>query len=135
MLGSRWQLRRRAEPARGMGSALVLIALFSALVAINRFLCVNAYHNTAFWPANGVLVVAMLILPARRCSVVLVACLAIDIVIELYTGETIFDSCVYSSLSIVASHMVARLTRRFCGAATDLTRFRRLASFAGRRDQ
>jgi diguanylate cyclase (GGDEF)-like protein len=131
MLGSRWQLRRRAEPARGMGSALVLIALFSALVAINRFLCVNAYHNTAFWPANGVLVVAMLILPARRCSVVLVACLAIDIVIELYTGETIFDSCVYSSLSIVASHMVARLTRRFCGAATDLTRFRRLASFVG----
>ncbi len=131
MQESWWKLRRSAEPARGFGSVLLLIALFSALVAINRLFCANAYQTTAFWPANGALVSAMLLLPARRCLLVLAPCLAIDITLELYTNETLFESCLYSNLTIMASYLVAGLTRRYCGAATDLTRFRRLASFAG----
>ena len=129
MHGSWRKLSRSADPARGWRSALLLVVLFLALVAINRLLCVNAQETTAFWPANGALVVAMLILPARRCALVVALCICIDLAIELYTNGTIFDSCLYSLLTIAASFTVARLTRRFCGAATDLTRFRRLASF------
>ena len=131
MHGPWWKLRRSAEPACESGCALLLIALFLALVATNRLLCVDAHQNTAFWPANGALVVAMLILPVRRCIVVLVACLAINIALGFYTSEKISEICLYSLLTTIASFMVARLTRRFCGAATDLTRFRRLASFGG----
>ena len=131
MHGSWWKLRRSSEPGHGWGTAFLLILLFSALVAINRLLCVNAYHTTAFWPANGVLVVAMLILPARCCFVVLALCLGISISLDFYTNETLFHSCLYSLMSVIAGYTVARLTRRFCGAATDLTRFRRLASFVG----
>jgi len=83
MHGSRWKLRRPTESARGWASALLLIALFSALVAVNRLLCVNAFQDTAFWPANGALVVAMLILPARRCVPVLALCLSINVVLDL----------------------------------------------------
>ncbi len=131
MVGPRWKLRRAAQPGRGVGTALLLVALFSVFAAVNRLLCVNTEQTTAFWPANGALVTAMLILPARWCGLVLVLSLGVDIAIEVYTHETVFNRCFYSLVTTVASYVVARLTRKFCGAAMDLTRFRRLASFSG----
>lgn len=71
------------------------------------------FQDTAFWPASGALVVAMLILPARRCGPVLVLCLSTSIVLDLYTNEAIFESSLYSCATAVANFGVARLTRRY----------------------
>jgi diguanylate cyclase (GGDEF)-like protein len=106
------------------------VALFSALALITRVFCLDLHQSSAFWPANGALVVAMLILPWRRCLCVLVSCFGVNIAVNMLTEYTAFDGLLYSILNIFASYLVALQTRWVCGATTDLTRFRRLGRFA-----
>jgi diguanylate cyclase (GGDEF)-like protein len=105
------------------------VAVFAALALVTRLLCLDPDQSTVFWPANGALVVAMLLLPARLCLPALLACFGINLALNAFTNYTAFDSAVYSVLNIVGSALVALATRRFCGATTDLTRVRRLATF------
>ncbi len=72
----------------------------------------------------------MLIMPWRACILVLLSCFAVNIAVNMFTDYTAFDSCLYSVLNIFSSYLVALQTRWVCGATTDLTRFRRLGSFA-----
>lgn len=95
-----------------------------------RLFCLDFDQSSAFWPANGALVVAMLILPWRSCLWVLLSCFGINIALNSFTAYTWHDNIVYSMMNIVGSYFVAVLTRLYCGARTDLTRFRRLGSFA-----
>ena len=125
----RWELRRAAEPLRGLDTAVLLVTVFAALALVTRLFCLDPNQSTAFWPANGVLVVAMLLMPRQTCVAVLLACFSINIALNLFTNYSAFDSAVYSILNIVSSTIVALQTRWFCGATTDLTRFRRLSTF------
>jgi len=126
----RWTPRRAAEPARGLGTALLLVGLFTALALVTRILCLDPNQSTAFWPANGALVVAMLMLPGRFAVLVAALCFCANIALNLLTEYTAFDSILYSVLNIFSSYCVAMLTRWRCGARTDLSRVRRLARFA-----
>ncbi len=130
MTRSWWRPRRHAEPLRGFATARLLVAVFAGLALITRAFCLDSDQSTAFWPANGVLVVAMLVLPWQGCLYVIVSCFAVNIVLNLMTAYTAYDSFVYSSMNIFGSYLVALQTRWVCGATTDLTRFRRLGSFA-----
>ena len=125
----RWQLRRSAEPPRGFGNASLLVAVFAALALVTRIFCLDENQSTSFWPANGALVVAMLILPWRGCLLVLLSCFCVNIAVNMLTEYVVFDSCLYSVLNIATSYIVALQTRWVCGATTDLTRFRRLSRF------
>ena len=125
-----WTPRRAAEPHRGFATAYLLVAVFAALALIIRLSCLDQNQSSAFWPANGALVVAMLIMPWRACILVLLSCFAVNIAVNMFTDYTAFDSCLYSVLNIFSSYLVALQTRWVCGATTDLTRFRRLGSFA-----
>ena len=125
-----WRVRRPAEPMRGLPTALLLVAMFATLALITRWFCLDFHQSTAFWPANGALVVAMLILPTPACLLVLLSCFIVNISMNSFTEYTQFESCLYSVLNIFSSYLVAILTRKLCGATTDLTRFHRLGSFA-----
>ena len=128
---SLWNVRRAAEPPRGLGTACVLVAAFSMLALITRAFCLDANLSSAFWPANGALVVAMLVLPGRFCLPVLTSCFTINIGLNLLARYSTFDSFLFSVLNIVGSYFVAVQTRWLCGATTDLARFRRLVRFGG----
>jgi diguanylate cyclase (GGDEF)-like protein len=105
------------------------VVVFATLALVTRLFCLDPNQSTAFWPANGALVVAMLLMPTQTCLLVLLVCFVINIALNLFTNYTAFDNAVYSILNIVSSAVVALQTRWFCGATTDLTRFRRLATF------
>ncbi len=122
--------RRLAEPPRGVGAALLLVAVYAGLASITRLMSYHVDGFTMFWPANGAVVVAMLILPYRSCLAVLLTCFSINMGLNLLTNYAVFDSWVISGLNIFVSYMTAVLTRRLCGATTDLSRLRRLAVFA-----
>ena len=130
MRRSSWKLRHAAEPGRELGRACVLVMTFAVLALVTRMFCLDPNQSTAFWPANGALVVAMLLLTRRTCLVVLAVCFCLNIALNLLTSYTAYASALYSVLNIVSSCLVALQTRRWCGATTDLTRFRRLATFA-----
>jgi diguanylate cyclase (GGDEF)-like protein len=115
---------------RGFATAYLLVAVFVALALIIRIFCLDQNQSSAFWPANGALVVALLIMPWRACLFVLLSCFGVNIVVNMFTEYSAFDNFLYSVLNIFSSYIVALQTRWSCGATTDLTRFRRLGSFA-----
>jgi diguanylate cyclase (GGDEF)-like protein len=126
---SPWQLCRSAEPPRGFGTASLLIAAFIVLVLVTHTLTLDAHQASAFWPANGALVVAMLILPKHRCILVLLVCFGVDVAVNLCSNFSVYSSCIYAILNVAVSYSVALQTRWLCGATTDLTRIRRLCMF------
>ncbi len=125
----RWRPYRSAGRAHGLPMAALLVAAFIVLALIARLACLDPNHNTVVWPANGVLAVALMILPGRLSAPVVATCFLLNAALDLATGYTVFDSVFYSCLNVLVSALVAILTRSLCGATTDLSRFRRLATF------
>jgi diguanylate cyclase (GGDEF)-like protein len=103
--------------------------VFAVLALVSRVLCLDPNQSTAFWPANGALVVAMLLLPSRNCLLVVLSCACINLALNSFTKYTVLDTVLYSALNIFTSYIVALLARWLCGAKTDLSRFRRMATF------
>jgi signal transduction histidine kinase/CheY-like chemotaxis protein len=125
----RWRLYRPAEPRRGLATAVGLLFLYTALVFVGVALCRDVETNSAFWPANGVVVAALLVLPRRLGLGFLAVCFAIN-VIENAIGKLAIDlNMLYSGLNIGLTLVCALLARTFCGAATDLSRIKRLVQF------
>ena len=125
----RWQLYRSRGRTSEPRAAVLLVVIFAALAVVTRLACLDPNHNTVFWPANGALVVALMTLPSRFSIPVTATCLLLNVALDLWTGYTAFDAVIYCALNVVTSALVAILTRNFCGATTDLSRFRRLATF------
>jgi diguanylate cyclase (GGDEF)-like protein len=126
----RWRLYRDAEPRRGVAAAAMLAGTFAALALVTRLVCNDQAGNSAFWPANAALVVAILVLPRRLSAATALVCFTCNLLLNRLTSYTPVDSVLFSALNVGVSYGVAFLTRSLCGAATDLTRFRRLATFA-----
>jgi signal transduction histidine kinase/CheY-like chemotaxis protein len=125
----KWRLYRPAEPRRGLLTAAALLAVYTALVFVGVAFCRDSETNSAFWPANGVVVAALLVLPRRLGLGFLGVCLAINVV-ENAIGKLGVDlNILYSGLNTGLVVITAFLVRSFCGAATDLSRIKRLAQF------
>jgi signal transduction histidine kinase/ActR/RegA family two-component response regulator len=129
-MSPKWRLYRPAEPVRGLPTAAVLLAVYASMVFVGVAWCRDAATNSAFWPANGVAVAALLVLPRRLGLWFNAACLAINMG-ENHLGGLAWDlNIVYSCLNVGLTFAIAFLTRTFCGAATDLSRIKRLFQFA-----
>ena len=126
----RWRLHRPSEDQPGWRTAAALVGVFAALVALARVLEKDASGDISLWPANGVIVVSLLILRGRTSASVIAACLAINVAANLASAYSMFDSVFYSIMNLVISLITAVAMRRWCGAAVDLSRFRRMATFA-----
>ncbi|WP_170230090.1 diguanylate cyclase domain-containing protein [Acetobacter nitrogenifigens] len=126
-----WKPCRPAEARRGVRAGVLLVIMFAASAIVTRFLCTDDSGYSSFWPANAAILAAMLTLPARRAAAVTVACAAINYFINTYSAYTPSEALLTCLLNIAQPMAAAPLTRRFCGARTDLTHPRRFAAFAG----
>nr|WP_321985450.1 EAL domain-containing protein [uncultured Lichenicoccus sp.] len=125
-----WQLYRAPGPPDRLRTAVLLVVVFTGLVLVTRFLCIDPQKSTVFWPANGALVAALLSLPASLSVPVVAACVALNLVANAFSSFSMLDDFLYCFLNIVVSLVAALLTRNFCGARIDLSRFHRLTAFS-----
>ncbi len=126
----RWRLYRPAGLQHGVRIAVLLAVVFAALALTVRLLCLDRLGNSSFWPANGAVVVAILLLPRRLALYTALACFCVNLLLNHLTSYTPAQNLLYSALNIALSYFAAFLTRSLCGAAFDLSRFRRLSVFA-----
>ncbi len=122
---------RRAQPPRGLPTAAVLVGIFAILALAIRLFCRDEHGSSPFWPASGAIVVALLVLP-KRLSLPAVAFdglinTSINVIFRHDLSAGLSNAVLNCGLSLV----LAILIRNFCGAATDLARFRRLVTFMG----
>ncbi|MFW7266403.1 diguanylate cyclase domain-containing protein [Gluconacetobacter sp. Hr-1-5] len=127
---SRWRPFRPAEQSHGHDLTLLFLVLFGGLVVTTRFLTQDNDGFSAFWPANAVMLVALLILPERRSLAVVAGCCALNLCANYGAGWANGESVEASLLNIVQVAIAAPLTRRFCGARTDLARLPRFICFS-----
>ncbi len=130
-MARRWRLYRAAEPQRGLATAALLTLIFVALVLVTRLFCTDQLGDASFWPANGALVVAILVLPPRLSVATCLACFAANLVFMDAATIGIYADVLYSALNVGLAYLAAFLARSLCGAATDLSRARRLFVFGG----
>ena len=108
--------------------ALWSVYAFAAM-ACSMF-CKDLAGSAAFYPANGVIVAGILVLPRRIGLWFCLACLAFNLAQNAMGQIDLPHSLLYAALNQGLSVVVAMLIRTFCGAATDLSRARRLFAFA-----
>jgi signal transduction histidine kinase len=126
-----WRVYRDAQPPRGMATAAVLVGIFAVLAFAIRVFCRDSHGWSPFWPANGAIVVALLVLPKRLGLSVLIIDGVINMMVNTFYHYTFQTLIVDAILNCGAGLILAILVRNFCGAATDLSRFRRLVTFMG----
>jgi signal transduction histidine kinase/CheY-like chemotaxis protein len=126
----RLRLSRPAEPPRGVRTAIALWVIYACAVFGVAWFCKDPSGSVAFYPANGVLVTGLLLLPRRLGLKFLACCLALNLAQNAIDRVEFLHNLIYTGLDGGLSFVVAVLARTFCGAATDLSRMRRLLVFA-----
>jgi signal transduction histidine kinase/CheY-like chemotaxis protein len=123
------QVYRDAQPVRGWATAVALIAVFAILAVVIRGFCRDAQGWSPFWPANGAIVVALLVLPKRLAAAVVIIDVLINIAVNIFFSTVLTSRISDALLNCFVGLLLAILVRNFCGAATDLSRLRRLVTF------
>ena len=124
----RWRLFRH-EAGRASGiPAWTYVALFAACMLIGIW-SARQYNAVVIWPANGVLLAALLQLHRRQALPVLFACLAINLAGNVVRGDPLPFLWINPLLNVGETLVAAVIARRVCGAALDLRRFKRLMNF------
>ena len=82
-----------------------------------------------FWPCNGILAAALLLLPRGPALAVVVVAAAVDFISTCYVGRTpIGPAVLISVMDISEAFLAALLIRRIGGAALNVTDLRRLGA-------
>ncbi len=125
----RWRLFRH-EAGRVCGPpAWAYVALFAACMLIGIW-SAREFNAVVIWPANGVMLAALLQLHRRDAIRVLVACLAINLLANGFRGDPLPFLWTNALLNLGEAFVASVIARRVCGAALDLRRPKRLARFA-----
>lgn len=128
-MSARRTLCRAAEPDRGPWVAALLVLMFATMVLVTRLFCADSSGYTSFWPANAAMVGALLTLRLRYAIPVLIGCFSLNFGLNRLGFLSPDESLLACITNVVQAVLVAFLTRRYCGALTDLTRLRRFATF------
>jgi len=126
----RFHLYRPAEPARGAGTALALWVVYALATLICSAFCKDASGSAAFYPSNGVIVAGLLVLPRPVAVWFCLSCFGMNLIQNAISQVDPGHSVTYALLNQGLGFGSACLIRTFCGAATDLSRVRRLLTFA-----
>lgn len=125
---SRWRLFRHDAGRVAGPPAWGYVALFAACMAVGHWSAAT-YQAVVAWPANGVMLAALLQLRRRDAIAVLAACVAINLGGNVLRGDSqpfLWVNVLSNLMQVVVAGVLAR---RFCGAALDMRRPRRLARF------
>lgn len=124
----RWRLFRHEAGRTAGPPAIVYVILYAAALGLGYWTMAR-FGTATIWLANGVVAAALLQLHRRPAAAVLIACIAIDVAVNVARGMPweLLAANVFINLGMAV--LAAVLARRVCGAALDLRRPRRLIRF------
>lgn len=125
----RWRLFRHEAGQVSGPPPWVYVVLFAACMLIGIW-SAREFHAVVIWPANGVLLAALLQLHRKNAVRVLAACFALNLLGNVVRGDPQPFLWLNAICNIGEVCLAALIARRVCGAALDLRRPRRLANFA-----
>ena len=109
--------------------AWAYVLLFALSQLIGHW-SVATYGAVTVWLSNGVMVAALLHLHRRPAVAVITACFVINLSSNMMRGDPGAFVWVNALLNLAEAMLAAVMARRFCGAALDMRRPRRLIRFA-----
>lgn len=125
----RWRLFRH-EAGRIAGPPPWAYVLLFALSQLIGHWSVGAYGAVAVWLSNGIMAAALLQLHRKPAVAVLTACFTINLLSNTFRGDPGIFLWINALMNLGEALVAAVLARRFCGAALDMRRPRRLFAFA-----
>lgn len=125
----RLRLYRPADPKQGWPAAAMLFLAYAAIELCIWLFCRDISDAVAFFPSNGILLAAILVLSPSMGLAFCAACFAIDLTHNWIGRIDLTHAILFSGLNQALAFGGALLTRSFCGAALDLSRPRRLLIF------
>jgi signal transduction histidine kinase/ActR/RegA family two-component response regulator len=128
-LQGRWRLFRH-EAGRVAGPASWVYVLLFALSQIVGHWSAASFSAVTVWLSNGIMVAALLQLHRRPAMMVITACFAINLFSNVLRGDPGILLWVNALMNMAVAWLVAIQARRYCGAALDMRRPRRLMRFA-----
>lgn len=128
-MGGKWRLFRQDAGRASGPPAWVYVLAFGLCVAAGNW-GGSRYVSAIIWPANGVLLTAVLQLHRRSAIAVLAAGFAINLVGNLLRGAAPHMVVIFALFNVAEAFVAGMIARRYCGAALDLRRPVRLARFA-----
>jgi signal transduction histidine kinase/ActR/RegA family two-component response regulator len=126
----RFHLYRPSAPSHGLSAAAALFVAYVAVELCIWLFCRDISDAVAFFPSNGILLAAILVLSPRLGLAFCFACFSVDLIHNWIGRIDLPHAILFSSLNQALAFGGATLTRTFCGAALDLSRARRLVIFS-----
>ncbi|KAK0332344.1 hypothetical protein LTR94_025267, partial [Friedmanniomyces endolithicus] len=125
----RWRFFRHDAGKAAGPPPFVYVLLFIAAQIFGLWSALSL-HATVMWPANAILLAAILQLHRHKAISVLFACAAINLVSNVIRGDPTVFAVTNVGLNLMQVLVAALLARRLCGAALDMRRPVRLFRFA-----
>jgi signal transduction histidine kinase/CheY-like chemotaxis protein len=125
----RWRLFRHEGGLASGPPAWAYVVLFSACLLLGIW-SARTFGAVVIWPANGVMLAALLQLHRRKAISVLAACLTINLLANVVRGDPMPFLWLNAMLNLGQVCLAGLIARRVGGAALDLRQPRRLANFA-----
>lgn len=125
----RWRLFRHQDGRIAGPPPWAYVALFCACILVGLWSAAR-FNAIVIWPANGVMLAALLQLHRRQAIRVIALCFAINISSNVVRGDPMPFLLLNPVTNLFQVSLAAVLARRVCGAAVDLRRPKRLANFA-----
>ena len=125
----RWRLFRHDAGQASGPPPWAYVVLFAACLLLGIW-SARTFGAVVIWPANGVMLAALLQLHRRQAITVLATCLAINLLANVVRGDPMPFLWLNAGLNLAQVCLAGLIARRVGGAALDLRRPRRLANFA-----
>jgi len=125
----RWRLFRHDTGRAAGPPPWAYVLLFVAAQAFGQW-SASTLHATVMWPANAILLAAVLQLHRRPALGALIACATINLGSNVMRGDPGVFAVSNVVLNLLQVVVAAVLARRLCGAALDMRRPVRLFRFA-----
>lgn len=125
----RWRLFRHDAGRVAGPPAWAYVVLFAACQVVGIWMA-RTFEVTIMWPANAVLLAAVLQLHRPQAVVALASCFAINLASNAVRGDPgvfLWGNALFNLIQVMVAVV---LVRRFCGAALDMRRPMRLLRFA-----
>ncbi|MGH7026579.1 response regulator [Brevundimonas sp.] len=128
-MAGRWRLFRHEAGREAGPPPLAYVLLFAVCLLLGQW-SASTFHAVIVWPANGVMLAALLQLRRRKAIAVLIACFALNLVSNVARGDVMPLLWINAVLNMGQVLVAGLLARRIGGAALDMRRPRRLIAFA-----
>ena len=127
-MAGRWRLFRHDAGREAGPPPAAYILLFAACLLLGQW-SASTFQAIIVWPANGVMLAALLQLRRRKATAVLLICFALNLASNLMRGDIMPLLLINAVLNMAQVLVAALLARRIGGAALDMRRPRRLVAF------